>query len=169
VRIEEAVPKAVKPYLDLEIESYELFQMIARSAIRHLDIARSRDRDAGLPILGTEAARELTPERARAARLARSEARDVDTRRHGRDGADGAGRSKGTDHPRARGGEQPAPPDEARKDTRGAERAEGRAYGRAADRARAGNRARAAGPHAKGGRAQAGATKRDRHLADGHP
>jgi cell division protein FtsI/penicillin-binding protein 2 len=68
VRIEEAVPAAVKPYLDLEIESYELFQMIARGAIKHLDIERSRDRHAGLPILGTEAARVLTPDRARAAR-----------------------------------------------------------------------------------------------------
>jgi membrane peptidoglycan carboxypeptidase len=68
VRIEEAVPAAVKPYLDLEIESYELFQMIARGAIKHLDIERSRERDAGLPIVGTEAARVLTPERARTAR-----------------------------------------------------------------------------------------------------
>jgi hypothetical protein len=42
--------------------------MIARGAIKHLDIERSRDRHAGLPILGTEAARVLTPDRARAAR-----------------------------------------------------------------------------------------------------
>jgi cell division protein FtsI (penicillin-binding protein 3) len=68
VRIEEAVPAAVKPYLDLEIESYELFQMVARGAIKHLDIQRSRDPEAGLPILGTEAARELTPDRVRRVR-----------------------------------------------------------------------------------------------------
>jgi cell division protein FtsI/penicillin-binding protein 2 len=89
VRIEEAVPKAVKPYLDLEIESYELFQMIARAAIKHLDIERSRDRHAGLPILGTEAARELTPGRARAAR---QEAREA---RREASSADAGGRARG--------------------------------------------------------------------------
>lgn len=67
VRIEEAVPTSLKPYLDLEIESYELFQMVARGAIKHLGIKRSKDKDAGLPIIGTEAARVLTPERVRKA------------------------------------------------------------------------------------------------------
>ena len=70
VRIEEAVPAAVKPFLDLEIESYELFQMVARGAIKHLGIKRSRDKEAGLPIIGTEAARVLTPERVRRASTA---------------------------------------------------------------------------------------------------
>lgn len=64
IRIEEAVPKATKPYLDLNIESYELFQMIARAAIKNLDIKRSHDPYAGLPIPGTEAAREPMFERA---------------------------------------------------------------------------------------------------------
>jgi cell division protein FtsI (penicillin-binding protein 3) len=77
VRIEEAVPTATRPYLDLEVESYELFQMVARAAIKHLDIERSRDRDAGLPIIGTEAARVLTPDRVRAARAAARQAARV--------------------------------------------------------------------------------------------
>jgi len=69
VRIEEAVPVTVRPFLDLEIESYELFQMVARGAIKHLGIKRSRDPEAGLPIIGTEAARVLTPERVRKVRV----------------------------------------------------------------------------------------------------
>jgi cell division protein FtsI/penicillin-binding protein 2 len=64
IRIEEAVPKATKPYLDLNIESYELFQMIARAAIKNLDIKRSHDPYAGLPIPGTDAAKEPMFERA---------------------------------------------------------------------------------------------------------
>jgi cell division protein FtsI/penicillin-binding protein 2 len=85
VRIEEAVPKATKPYLDLNIESYELFQMIARGAIKHLDIKRSRDPYAGLPIPGTEAAREpmfataLKAAKVRARQLAAAEG-DADER-----------------------------------------------------------------------------------------
>lgn len=88
VRIEEAVPAATKPFLDLEIESYELFQMVARGAIKHLGIKRSKDRDAGLPIIGTEAARVLTPERVRkASQEARRAARRADADRVAADGA----------------------------------------------------------------------------------
>ena len=63
LRIEEAVPLDLSP-LDLEVESYEAFQMVARAAIKHLDIPKSKDRDAGWPIRGTGAARMLTPDRA---------------------------------------------------------------------------------------------------------
>jgi cell division protein FtsI (penicillin-binding protein 3) len=76
VRIEE--PK-VKVYgqgiLESKIESYELFRMIALAAIKHLDIRKSHDRDAGLPIIGTAAARSLTPQR---------NAAGVQSRRRGR-------------------------------------------------------------------------------------
>ena len=74
VRIEEAVPKATEPYLDLNIESYELFQMIARAAIKDLDIKRSRDPYAGLPIPGTEAARDAQFAQAMAAAKQRARA-----------------------------------------------------------------------------------------------
>jgi cell division protein FtsI/penicillin-binding protein 2 len=95
VRIEEAVPAAVKPYLDLEIESYELFQMIARGAIKHLDIEPSRDRQAGLPILGTEAARVLTPERVRVARTDEASDRG-DRKRKGAEAGTKPGETKPT-------------------------------------------------------------------------
>ncbi len=74
VRIEEAVPKATKPYLDLNIESYELFGMIARAAIKDLDIKRSRDPFAGLPMPGTEAARDPLFQQAVASAKARARA-----------------------------------------------------------------------------------------------
>jgi len=76
VRIEEAKYREPNGVMDLKIESYELFQMIARGAIKHLGIKKSKDRNAGLPILGTEAARELTPQRqANAKQQARQEAK----------------------------------------------------------------------------------------------
>jgi cell division protein FtsI/penicillin-binding protein 2 len=65
LRIEEATPISLKP-LDLATESYEAFEMVARAAIKHLGIPRSKDPDAGLPIRGTQAARIITPDRARA-------------------------------------------------------------------------------------------------------
>jgi cell division protein FtsI/penicillin-binding protein 2 len=126
VRIEEAVPAAVKPYLDLEIESYELFQMIARGAIKHLDIERSRDRNAGLPILGTAAARELTPERARAAR---HEAREAG-REGRRDAREEARRRVGQEPPRERKSEVDRGPMDHRQ------RAEGQTDDGAANRRR---------------------------------
>jgi membrane peptidoglycan carboxypeptidase len=67
LRIEEAVPIDLKP-LDLEIESFEAFNMVAQAAIDHLGIRRSKDPDAGWPIRGTSAARMLTPDRARVTR-----------------------------------------------------------------------------------------------------
>jgi hypothetical protein len=76
VRIEEAKYRLPNGVMDLKIESYELFQMIARGAIKHLDIKKSKDRNAGLPILGTDAARRLTPQRqANAKQQARKQAR----------------------------------------------------------------------------------------------
>jgi len=77
LRIEEAVPLDLAP-LDLEIESYEAFQMVARAAIKHLDIRKSKDPDAGWPIRGTGAARMLTPDRPRPSRPDRRASRGVD-------------------------------------------------------------------------------------------
>lgn len=76
VRIEEPKPlKIEQGLIPLKIESYELFQMIARGAIKHLGIKKSKDRNAGLPILGTDAARRLTPQRqANAKQQARQQA-----------------------------------------------------------------------------------------------
>ena len=69
VRLEEPKPiKIEQGTIPLRIESYELFQMIARSTIKQMKMKRSKDPEAGLPILGTEAARKLTPDRSRAVR-----------------------------------------------------------------------------------------------------
>lgn len=57
--------------IETKIESYELFRNIAEGAIKHLGIRKSKDRNAGLPIIGTQAARVLTPERDRAGRAQR--------------------------------------------------------------------------------------------------
>jgi stage V sporulation protein D (sporulation-specific penicillin-binding protein) len=68
VRIEEPKPiKIEQGVIPLRIESYELFQMVARATISELNMKRSRDPNAGLPIIGTEAARRLDPERNRQA------------------------------------------------------------------------------------------------------
>jgi len=76
VRIEEAKYREPNGVMDLKIESYELFQMIARGAIKHLDIKKSKDKNAGLPIIGSHAARVLAPERyQRAKEQARQEAK----------------------------------------------------------------------------------------------
>jgi hypothetical protein len=115
LRIEEATPISLEP-MDLEVESYEAFELVARAAIKHLGIPKSRDPDAGLPIRGTQAARILTPERARVARperrgagedraadgrsRARSKARtdaDADRTRSGRVTARRAGAADDTD------------------------------------------------------------------------
>jgi cell division protein FtsI (penicillin-binding protein 3) len=72
VRIEE--PKLAiqgQGRIETKIESYELFRNIAEGAIKHLGIRKSKDRNAGLPIIGTQAARVLTPERDRAGRAQR--------------------------------------------------------------------------------------------------
>jgi cell division protein FtsI (penicillin-binding protein 3) len=82
LRIEE--PKAKirgQGLVEIKIESYELFQNIAKGAIKHLGIRRSKDRNAGLPIIGTAAARALTPARndqaRQQARIRASQAGDV--------------------------------------------------------------------------------------------
>lgn len=68
VRIEEPKPiKIEQGVIPLRIESYELFQMIARATITELKMKRAKDPNAGLPIIGTEAARRLDPVRNRAA------------------------------------------------------------------------------------------------------
>jgi hypothetical protein len=68
VRLEEPVPIQVKQgSLPLHIESYELFQMVARTTINQLKMKKSKDPNAGRPIIGTEAARRLDPVRNREA------------------------------------------------------------------------------------------------------
>jgi cell division protein FtsI/penicillin-binding protein 2 len=59
VRIEEAKPLRVEPALDLKIESYEAFKKLARVATKVLRIPKSSDPQAGRPIPGTAAARQL--------------------------------------------------------------------------------------------------------------
>jgi cell division protein FtsI (penicillin-binding protein 3) len=70
VRIEEPEPTTIsvsQGIILLEIESFELFEMVAQASIKHLDIKRSKDPDAGRPIIGTAAARSLDPVRNREA------------------------------------------------------------------------------------------------------
>ena len=68
VRLEEPVPKYVKQgRIPLRIESYELYQMVARATIKQLGMKKSKDPNAGRPIIGTLAARTLDPNRNRAA------------------------------------------------------------------------------------------------------
>ncbi len=67
VRLEEPKPiKIEQGAIPLRIESYELFQMIARSTIKQMKMKKSKDPRAGLPILGTDAAKKLSPVRNRA-------------------------------------------------------------------------------------------------------
>ena len=73
VRIEEPRNKVHgQGIVEIKIESYELFRNIARGAIKHLGIKKSRDKNAGLPILGTDAARSLTPWRTGTANKAKN-------------------------------------------------------------------------------------------------
>lgn len=68
VRLEEPVPIYVKQGdIPLRLESFEVFQMIARASIKHLDIRKSKDKSAGRPIIGTAAAESLDPVRNREA------------------------------------------------------------------------------------------------------
>jgi membrane peptidoglycan carboxypeptidase len=93
VRIEEADPisKRKEP-LDLRIESYETFHMLALAAIEHLDIRKSHDPDAGWPIRGTEAFRMLTPDRPRTKpKAAEQRVAGADAGHTRRAGAGGAG------------------------------------------------------------------------------
>jgi cell division protein FtsI/penicillin-binding protein 2 len=77
VRLEEPKPISIEQgRIPLRIESYELFQMVARATIDSLGMKKSKDPEAGRPIIGTYAARVLTPERDRAsAKAARQQAR----------------------------------------------------------------------------------------------
>jgi len=68
VRLEEPVPMKVEQgSLPLRIESYELFQMVARTTINQLKMKKSKDPNAGRPIIGTAAAKALDPVRNRQA------------------------------------------------------------------------------------------------------
>jgi cell division protein FtsI/penicillin-binding protein 2 len=77
VRIEEPVPIYVKQGdIPLNIASYELFQNVARSTIKELDMKKSKRPGAGLTIVGSEAARVLDPVRNRqAVRASKKESR----------------------------------------------------------------------------------------------
>jgi cell division protein FtsI (penicillin-binding protein 3) len=77
VRLEEPVPIYVKRgRIPLHLESYEVFQMVARATIDKLDMKKSKRAGAGLPIIGTDAAKKLTPVRNRQAKQeAKREAR----------------------------------------------------------------------------------------------
>ena len=67
VRIEEPENTVFgQGHIEIKIESYELFRNIAKGVIKHMDIRRSKDPAAGRPIIGTDAARYLTPDRNRA-------------------------------------------------------------------------------------------------------
>ena len=62
VRLEEPEPIHVKQGdIPLRIESYEAFQTIARTTIDKLKMKKSRLPRAGMPIPGTDAARQLAP------------------------------------------------------------------------------------------------------------
>ena len=77
VRIEEPKPiKVEQGSIPLRIESYQLYQMIARSTIKNMNMKKSKRPEAGLPIIGTDAAKALTPLRDLAAnKAARQEAK----------------------------------------------------------------------------------------------
>jgi cell division protein FtsI (penicillin-binding protein 3) len=75
VRIEEPKNKVLgQGHIEIKIESYELFRNVARGAIKHLHIKKSKDKEAGLPLLGTDAARTLTPWRTGSALKPRAKA-----------------------------------------------------------------------------------------------
>ncbi len=69
VRLEEPVSykKIKQGNIPLKIESYQAFQMVARATTRQLGMKKFKDPDAGRPIIGSDAAKSLTPERNRAA------------------------------------------------------------------------------------------------------
>ncbi len=68
VRLEEPVPIEISQgRIPLRIESYQLFQMVARTTIDQLKMKKSKNPEAGLPIVGSAAARELDPVRNRQA------------------------------------------------------------------------------------------------------
>ena len=80
VRLEEPKVKILgQGILESKIESYELFRMVALAAIKHLDITKAADRNAGLPIIGTAAARSLTPQRNAVEKRRGRQQRDADT------------------------------------------------------------------------------------------
>ncbi len=68
VRLEEPVPISIKQgSIPLRIESYQLYQMVARATIDKMKMKKSKDPGAGRPIIGTYAARVLDPVRNRQA------------------------------------------------------------------------------------------------------
>ncbi len=77
VRLEEPKPLWVKQgSLPLKIESTDLFRRVALATIDQLDMRKSKDKNAGRPIIGTAAAAALDPIRDREARNgARQDAR----------------------------------------------------------------------------------------------
>jgi cell division protein FtsI (penicillin-binding protein 3) len=89
VRLEEPKPLMISQgVIPLRIESYELFQMVARAATKQLDMKRSKVPRAGKPIAGTDAARQLDPignrEAIQQARRAAGKANKKDTEQNQR-------------------------------------------------------------------------------------
>jgi cell division protein FtsI/penicillin-binding protein 2 len=81
VRIEEPVPLFVKQgEIPLQIASYELFRNVASATIHQLGLRKSKDPNAGLTIIGSEAAHDLDPERFRRAKRTRLDDRRTEPR-----------------------------------------------------------------------------------------
>jgi cell division protein FtsI/penicillin-binding protein 2 len=82
VRLEEPVPLWRRQgEIPLEIESTELFRMVAQATIDKLGMKKSKDPSAGRPIIGTAAAAAIDPVRNReAVREARQEAKRQERR-----------------------------------------------------------------------------------------
>jgi cell division protein FtsI/penicillin-binding protein 2 len=82
VRLEEPKPIHVKQGdIPLRIESYELFQMVARSTINQLNMKKSKDPNAGRPIIGSDAAKRLEPMRNRQVQQAQKKAKAAAARK----------------------------------------------------------------------------------------
>jgi len=97
VRLEEPKPISIKQgAIPLRIESYELYQMIARTTIDQLQMKKSKDPNAGLPIIGSAAARALDPVRNRQAiQASKSQARSAGKQTAGKEADKSRSRSSG--------------------------------------------------------------------------
>jgi hypothetical protein len=96
VRIEEPIPyaKPTQGSIPVRVESFELYQMVARATIQQLGMRRLKDPNAGRPIIGTPAARMLTPERNRQAVKVAKQQKRAEQRRAAKAKADTAGSTR---------------------------------------------------------------------------
>ena len=97
MRLEEPKPISIKQgAIPLRIESYELYQMIARTTIDQLQMKKSKDPNAGLPIIGSAAARALDPVRNRQViQASKSQARIAGKQTAGKEADKSRSRSSG--------------------------------------------------------------------------